>query len=84
MTPELLDQCIDKNVGLKFQRKIVIEKHASKVSKNLTDISTLRYLRSVTEAYNENLLVEQSMMLTEALWQMKRKLVFIYSSIFFL
>jgi len=32
VTPELLDQCIDKNVGLKFQRKIVIEKHASKVS----------------------------------------------------
>ena len=36
----------------------------------------------MTEAYNENLLVEQSMMLTEALWQMKRKLVFVYSSVF--
>ena len=78
----MINQVVNFDVEQSLQKRITIERLAPKVSKRLGSNRTISYLRAINEAPNENLQIEQSVVLTEALWQMNKWNIFLYSLIF--
>lgn len=78
----MIHECVETDVPQQDQKRISIERHASKVSQKLASKRTIDYLNTIMEAPNENLQIDQSVILAEALWQQNKGAIFRYSLLF--